>query len=190
MNRPGTRCIALALCLLCVAAPGTVRALDPLSLVLLRLLRDHVITAQLEAALAPRAEPAPPAPVARYAGDLKSIVDLGFPHLDAAQRSAVHERLAQLMNEAADQHERDMILGEFVKGATAARRAHQVLAGLTAAQKRAIASEAAAAYRGRDPQALAEAIILLRSSAIPIPADLRELMLAEFTAQSAPTLSR
>lgn len=185
MKRLNTMVIAVG-CLL-TAPPAA--ALDPLSLIVLRMLRDHVISSQLEAAFGSDAAREPVA-ISPNPRDLKALVDEGFPHLEPAQRTAVHERLTEMMSDPEHAAQRDVILNEFVKGASASRRAHQAFAGLTHAQKRTIAVEAAAAYRGKDADALQRAIGLLRSSAVPMPADLRELMLTEFTAESARTLSR
>jgi hypothetical protein len=182
--------IVIAASIACALAATPARALDPLSLIVLRMLRDHVISSQLEAAFAPGEAQHPAPSMQKYPRDLKGLVDQGFPHLDAGQRRAVHDRLSEMMNDPQHAAQRDLILNEFIRGASAARRAHQTLATLTDEQKRTIAVEAAAAYRGKEPEALQEAIGLLRSSAVPIPSDLRELMLAEFTAESARTLPR
>lgn len=53
-----------------------------------------------------------------------------------------------------------------------------------------MAIRTAAVYRDKQPEAIGEAIELLRASAVPMPADLREFMLAEFTAESARVLWR
>lgn len=179
----------VVMALVCALAAGPVQALDPLSLIVLRMIRDHVASAQLEAALAPAetqrglalARPA------RYPPNLRTLVDEGFPQLSAAQRDAVHQRLTEMINDPQYAAQRDQMLNDFVEAASAARRSHEALGHLTDAQKRTIAVQAAAAYRDRDPEALQEAIATLRSAAMPIPADLRELMLAAFGAESART---
>jgi hypothetical protein len=184
MKRPGAVVFVLA----CVFAAGPVQAFDPLSLIVLRMIRDHIASAQLEAALTPgdtqRALPVGPPP-RQYPRDLEMLVDEGFPQLDAAQRKAVRDRLTEIMNDPRHAAQRDEILSEFVQRTSAARRTHEALAHLTDAQKRTIAAQAAAAYRDKDPEALQHAVDMLRSDAMPIPVDLRELMLAEFRAESA-----
>jgi hypothetical protein len=186
MKCPGAVMFALA----CVFAAGPAQAFDPLSLIVLRMLRDHIASTQLEAALTPRvtqrALPAGPPP-RQYPRDLETLVDEGFPQLDAAQRKAVRDRLTEIMNDAHHAAQRDEILSEFVQATSAARRTHEALAHLTDVQKRTIAAQAAAAYRDKDPEALQHAMDMLRSDAMPIPVDLRELMLAEFRAESART---
>jgi hypothetical protein len=182
MKRLGTGLIALA----CVFTVASAHAFDPLSLIVLRMIRDHVASAQLEAALTPRdaERRLPAAPMAQYPRDLKMLVDEGFPQLDAAQREAVRQRLHDIMNDPQYAAQRDEILREFVEATSAARRTREALSHLSEAQKRSIAAQAAAAYRDKDPEALQNAIETLRSDAVPIPTDLRELMLAEFHAES------
>lgn len=183
MKRPSAVVFALA----CVFAAGPAQAFDPLSLIVLRMIRDHIASAQLEAALTPgdAQRALPVGPPRQYPRDLEVLVNEGFPQLDAAQRKAVRDRLTEIMNDPRHAAQRDEILSEFVQGTSAARRTHEALAHLTDAQKRTIAAQAAAAYRDKDPEALQHAMDMLRSDAMPIPVDLRELMLAEFRAESA-----
>lgn len=179
------RHIATVIAFVCTLAAPQASAFDPLSLIVLRMLRDQVLTTQLEAALGPSEAPGA-APTAReYPRDLSAVIDQAFPHLDAAQRRAVYERLTELINDPRYAAQRDVMLNQFLDAASASHRAHEALAHLSGAQKRTIAAQAAAAYRNKDPETLQQAIELLRASAMPIPQDLRELMLAEFTAESA-----
>ncbi len=181
MKRAHTAVIALVFAL--AAAPAT--AFDPLTLMVLRMLRDHALSAGLESVLSPpEAQPAVPAPPGNP-HDLNALVNESFPQLDPSQRLAVRERLEAVLNDPEYAGQRELILDQFIEAASAAKRTHQALARLSAGQKREIAARAAAAYRTQDPQALQQAIAVLRSSAAPIPSDLRELMLAEFTAASA-----
>ncbi len=185
-----TQWIALAFCAM-IATPAA--ALDPVSLIVLRMLRDHLITQQLEAAVRPGGGPSDrsaPAPVRQYPGDIKTLVDEGFPQLDRAQRSAVHARLMEVMADPRHAAERDSILAQFVEAASASREAHEALARLSYSEKKTIAVRAAESYRGKTREEREEMIDLLRSPAVPIPSDLRALMLAEFSAQSAIALSR
>ena len=159
-------------------------ALDPLSLMILRMLRDQFVSSQLEAALG--SQSASPAPALMgYPRDLRTVVDEGFPDLNATQRKAVYDRFTELMNDPRNARDRDAMLNEFLGAASAFRATHEALAHLTDEQKSTIASQAAAAYRDKTPEALEEAIAVLRTSAMPIPADLRERMLAELTSESA-----
>ncbi len=161
-------------------------ALDPLSLMILRMLRDQLVSSQLEAALGSQsASPAPAPALMGYPRDLRTVVDEGFPDLNATQRKAVYDRFTELMNDPRNARDRDAMLNEFLGAASAFRATHEALAHLTDEQKRTIASQAAAAYRDKTPEALEEAIAVLRTSAMPIPADLRERMLAELTSESA-----
>lgn len=186
MKRLYTVVIALVFAL----AAASATAFDPLSLIVLRMLRDHALSAGLESALAaPQAPAAPPVP-SPNPRDLNAVVNESFPQLDASQRAAVRERLEAVLNDPDNAGQRDLILNQFIEAASAARRTHQALARLSDGQKREIAVQAAAAYRTQDPQALQQAIAVLRSSAAPIPSDLRELMLAEFTAASATSAAR
>jgi len=183
MKRFNTAVIALV----CALAAPHASAFDPLSLIVLRMLRDQLVTTQLEAALASGEAQAAAPTASRYPRDLRAVIDQGFPHLDAEQRRSVYERLTEMMNDPQNAAQRDVMLNEFLNAASASRRTHEALAHLTDMQKRMIATQAAAAYRDKEPQALQQAINLLRTSAMPLPSDLRELMLAEFTAESART---
>lgn len=180
--------LALALAATLLAPPAA--AIDPVALIVLRMLRDHIITSQLEAALARAQQPAPAAPVRQYPGDVRTLVDEGFPYLDAAQRSAIHAGLMDVMSDSRHAGQRDAILAQFIETANASREAHQALSRLTADEKRTIAVRAADTLRGRSADERQELIDALRSPAVPIPSDLRALMLAELGAPASSAIPR
>ena len=75
-----------------------------------------------------------------------------------------------------------MIIQELAEKAAAVRGAHERLSALTLAEKQAIAVDARAEYERLTPDAREQLLQLLQSRTTPIPRDLNELILAEFTA--------
>ena len=67
----------------------------------------------------------------------------------------------------------------------AVRSAHERLAALSPAEKRAIAVDARSEYERLKPQERDQLMQLLKAGVAPIPRDLNELILAEFAAAGA-----
>ncbi|HEY9446510.1 MAG TPA: hypothetical protein VIQ62_05495 [Burkholderiales bacterium] len=182
------RARVLAVCFaFAIGWPVPSQALDPLSLMVLRMLRDQIISAGLEAQL--RAQPsresaATDARALEQAEisaprELRALIDEGFPHLDRTQRDAVYAKLRQALDDPQNAQSRGLMLQQFRVTATAAGQAHQAFSELTLEQKKAIAVQAAETYRDKPPEEMRQLIELLNASAVPIPRDLRDLMLAE-----------
>lgn len=175
----------LTLLLVFVMTPA--QATDPLTLYLLKMLRDQMATSMLESAVDSTAPaPTPPAPLAGVYGvseeQLRDLIDAGFVHLAPAQRAEVHASLIRMLADPKNALARPMIIEELAQRASVVRGAHERLAALTEAEKHAIAADARAVYEGLPPREREQLLQLLRARAAPIPGDLNDLILAEFTA--------
>jgi hypothetical protein len=172
-----------------LAAPA---AADPLTLILLRILRDQLITRSLESAWdastfsAPAQPPAPsfvPAPTPEL-GDrkIRQLIDDGFVHLSSAQRDEVYAGVQRILADPENAESRPAILEELATKAAAVRQVHDQLRQLSAADKQYIAAQARAEYARLPDEERKQLIQVLRAGAAPIPRDLNELILAEFAA--------
>jgi hypothetical protein len=182
---PVRRFLLLATTSLLLVAAAPARAFDPVTLMVLRLVRDKLISAGLEVELTP-----PPKALGYASGrakvrtapgieDLRTTIDDGFSYLDRAQRDAVYERLKTALADPQYATSRDAILEELAVKAREVRQAHEALASLPWDRKQAIARQVAATYDelpGDEKRALLDA---LRAPALPLPADLRNLVLAD-----------
>jgi hypothetical protein len=179
------RFLLLATTSLLLVAAAPARAFEPVTLMVLRLVRDKLISAGLEVELTP-----PPKALGYASGrakvraapgfeDLRTTIDDGFSYLDRAQRDAVYERLKTALADPQYATSRDAILEELAVKAREVRQAHEALASLPWDRKQAIARQVAATYDelpGDEKRALLDA---LRAPALPLPADLRNLVLAD-----------
>jgi hypothetical protein len=170
-------------------------AADPLTLILLRLLRDQIITAAAQAAYeSAQQAPKPPAgpivfPPHPYDLDeqkLRTLIDEGFVHLTAAQRDEVFTSVKRILADPKNSAIRLHIIEELALKASAVRQAHEQLDNLSDSRKRAIVSEAREAYEALPAEERQEMIAVLQSGVVPIPRDLNEMMLAEFRGVPAP----
>lgn len=169
------------------------QATDPLTLYLLKMLRDQMVTYALESAVEnmPSAVQPPPAaaPLAGVYGvseeQLRDLINVGFAHLSAAQRAEVYASLTRMLADPKNALARPMIIEELAQRASAVRGAHERLAALTATEKRAIAADARAEYERLPPKEREQLVKLLRARVVPIPHDLNDLILAEFAATQA-----
>jgi hypothetical protein len=181
------RGVFITLLLVAVAAP--VHAAEPLTLFLLNLLRDQMVTSAVESAVDGLPAVQPPASSAALQGvygineeQLRALIDAGFLHLTAAQRAEVYASLTSMLADPKNALARPMIIQELAEKAAAVRGAHERLSALTLAEKQAIAADARAEYERLTPDAREQLLQLLQSRTTPIPQDLNELILAEFTA--------
>ena len=167
-------------------------AADPLTLFLLKMLRDQIATSALESAVntlnaapAAVAPQAPPALAEVYGVDeeqLRALIDTGFVHLTAAQRTDIYNSLTRMLAEPRNARARPLIIEELALRASAVRGAHERLAALTPAEKRAIAVDARSEYERLPAQERDQMMQLLKAGVVPIPQDLNDLILAEFAA--------
>ncbi len=170
------------------AAP--VYAAEPLTLFLLKMLRDQIATAAIESAVNSASQPAAPPPVApALAGvhgvdeaQLRGLIDAGFVHLTPAQRAEVYASLTRMLADPKNALARPLIIEQLAQQASAVRGAHEQLALLSEAQKRAIVADARAEYERLRPEERDQMLQLLQSRVAPIPRDLNDRMLAAFSA--------
>ena len=174
-----------------VMAPA--HAAEPLTMFLLKMLRDQMASSALESAVNGMSSAAvqPPAASA-LAGvygvseeQLRALIDTGFVHLTAAQRAEVYASLTRMLADPKNALARPLIIEELAQQASAVRGAHERLAALTAAEKRAIATDARAEYERLPPGERDQLRQMLQAGMAPIPRDLNDLILAEFTAAPA-----
>lgn len=182
------RGVFITLLLATVAVPA--HGADPLTLFLLKMLRDQMATSVLESAY----NSMPPATVKQsvpsaLAGvhgvseeQLRMLVDAGFVHLTANQRDEVYASLIRMMADPKNALARPLIVEELALKASAVRGAHERLANLSEAQKRLIAADARDEYERLPAQEREQMLQLLQARVAPIPRDLNDLILAEFSA--------
>ncbi len=182
------RGVFITLLLATVAVPA--HGADPLTLFLLKMLRDQMATSMLESAYnnVPPAvvKQAAPAALAGIHGvseeQLRMLVDAGFVHLTATQRDEVYASLIRMMADPKHALARPLIIEELALKASAVRGAHERLANLSEAQKRLIAADARDEYERLPAQEREQMLQLLQARVAPIPRDLNDLILAEFSA--------
>jgi len=182
------RGVFITLLLATAAVPA--HAADPLTLFLLKMLRDQMATSVLESAynsLPPAAvKKSAPAALAGVHGvseeQLRMLVDAGFVHLTATQRDEVYASLIRMMADPKNALARPLIIEELALKASAVRGAHERLANLSDSQKRMIAADARGEYERLPAQERAQMLQLLQSRVAPIPRDLNDLIIAEFSA--------
>lgn len=182
------RGVFITLLLATVAVPA--HAADPLTLFLLKMLRDQMATSVLESAYnsVPPAsvKQAAPAALAGVHGvseeQLRMLVDAGFVHLTATQRNEVYASLIRMMADPKNALARPLIIEELALKASAVRGAHERLANLGEAQKRLIAADARSEFERLPAEERTQMLQLLQARVAPIPRDLNDLILAEFSA--------
>jgi len=163
-------------------------AIEPLTLILLHLLRDQVISSTAEAAIEGirSGEKSPKSGAPRqpaYSLDdekLRSLIDEGFVYLTPAQRDEVYASLQRALADPKNARLRPMIVRQLAVKASAVRQAHEQLAGLSYAEKKKIAEEARAEYDKLAPHEQQQMVHVLQAGVAPIPRDLNEMILAKF----------
>ena len=176
---------------------GTVHAAEPLTLFLLKMLRDQLASAAIESAvnsIPPAVEkPSTSNALAGVYGvneeQLRALIDAGFVHLTSSQRADVYASLTRMLADPRNALARPLIIEELAQHASAVRSAHERLAALTTAEKRAIAVDARSEYERLQPRERDQLMQLLKAGVAPIPRDLNDLILAEFAAAGAATAS-
>ena len=185
MRLPYRLAAGLLMAVLCTPA----HALDPLTLFLLRVLRDKIISAGIEASVerATIAAPSQP-PVALQSGlplsmddtQLRQLIDEGFVHLTTAQRGEVYQHVRRILRDPKNAVQAPAIVADLAVKASAVRQAHEALNKLPMARKRQIAAEAREEYERMPLDTREELAGVLRARVVPMPADLTDMILAEF----------
>ncbi len=180
--------------LLCVAllAASPAFSLEPLTLTLLRMLRDHTITSALEAGANSLREEQPKTPMATWQAlpalpsgteeaELRSLIDESFAYLAGHQRAAIHEGVMRVVSDPQYAAIKPQIIAEFRIKATSVRETYRMLDRLSRAEKLALVSQAREQYRKLPGDQQQELLAAVRSGILPIPRDLNELITAEFS---------
>lgn len=197
-RRRGYAAGAALLMLAAVSAPA--RA-DPLTLLLLKLLRDQIVSHSLQSGMESLAEQGrameaarqaptfgyPPVTFQNDAGlpeeeALRVVIDQSFPYLSAQQRTQVHAQLMKTLDDPANREQRPQIVADFRTRALQVKTAYQQLDRLSSSEKKALAQQAREAYGQLAPEERRELIEVLRAGTLPVPPDLNRAMLAAFDA--------
>jgi hypothetical protein len=178
---------AVSITLLFAAVPA--QAAEPLTMYLLKMLRDQMATSAIESTVNNAALPQPPSVPQALTGvygvseaQLRALIDAGFVHLTASQRADIYASLTRMMADPKNALARPLIIEELAQHASAVRSAHERLAALSFSEKRAIAVDARSEYERLPAQERDQLMQLLKLRVAPIPRDLNDLILAEFAA--------
>ncbi len=183
-------------CLICVLLLFSASAAyaDPILLLLLRMVRDQTISASVEAGVGAMqrgatipspvygfALPTPPIPHDSEERHLRALLDDSFLHLSAAQRDAVFAGMRQILNDPRNAQIRPQVVAEFALKARAVRESYLSLAQLSYAEKRTLATQAKAEFQRLPAGERQHLLEMLQSGMLPVPRDLNDIMLAEFS---------
>lgn len=175
------RGVFITLLLSQAVAPLQVQAAEPLSMFLLKLLRDQVISAGIENAVTGASVP-PPAPLTNVYGiteeQLRGLIDEGFVHLTSAQRAEVYSSLTRILTDPKNALSRPLIIEELAVQASVVRGTLERLSALTIAEKHAIVADARAEYARLSEEDRGRLVQLLQARVAPIPRDLNDQILA------------
>jgi hypothetical protein len=174
---------------------GPARAADPMLMFLLGFAKNLVESA-IERNAAQRPALVPPAPLAPAvpavpqktpaqldAADLRTLVDDSFAYLDRTQRNELLAGLQKALDDPANAPYREHILAQFVFVARQVSFTHRQLDRLSAEDKQALAERFAANYRLLAPEQQQALSRQLQARALPLPADLNDMMLAALAAR-------
>lgn len=167
---------------------------DPLTLLLLRVIRDKIISAGIESAVEHASRVPPPAQAAPelarslpglpYAGfdeaQLRRLIEEGFIHLSQAQRNEVYVSVLRIVSDPKNAPEVPAIIADLAIKASAVRQAHEQISALPFSRKRQIAAEAREEYEKMPVDMREQMASVLRQRLVPLPTDLTDMILAEF----------
>jgi hypothetical protein len=192
------RRVVVAMAIAVFSAPAF--SADPLTLLLLRLLRDKIISAGIENAVDRAGVPASPPPpssspaipgiaFALDEAQLRSLIDEGFVHLTAAQRDEVYASVRRIIADPKNAADVPAIITDLAIKASAVRQAHEQINALSMGRKRRIALEARDEYEKMPAETREQMASVLRQRLVPLPADLTDMILAEFDQVRARTVA-
>ncbi|MGE0558836.1 MAG: hypothetical protein AB7O69_11280 [Burkholderiales bacterium] len=180
------RGVFITLLLVSAAAPLHAQAAEPLTMYLLKMLRDQMVSSAIESAVsgaqsaAPALQPAVKGVYGISEEQLRGLIDAGFVHLNTGQRAEIYASLGKMLADPKNAAARPLIIEELALKAAAVRGALERLAALTDAEKRAIAADARSEYERLPEEERSQMVRLLQARVAPIPHDLNDLILAEF----------
>jgi hypothetical protein len=167
---------------------GPAHAFDPVLMFVLGFARNLVESAiernaankppqvTIVPSLAPLPLSKPPAQM--DSGDLRALVDESFGYLSTAQRAELLAGLDKALSDPANAPYRNDIVAQFVGVARQVSFTHRALDRLSSEDKRALAERFAANYRSLTPEQQQALVQQLRARALPLPADLSDMMLS------------
>lgn len=195
MRRFRTLCAGLVLALCCMPA----YSIDPITLILLRVLRDKLISAGIENVVeratlqqnTPQAQRAPRGvPFGKIDDEqLRRIVDEGFVHLSWSQRNEVYASLQLIIADPKNAADVPAIIAELTFKASATRQAYEQFNGLSFSHKRRIAAEARNEYEKMPADAREQMLSALNQRGLPMPADLQQMILTEINRVPTPIIA-
>ena len=172
----------------------SVAAADPILLLLLRFARDRAVSASIEAGVNNLQQPTTtlPSPVYGFAlptpaiprgneeQQLRALLDENFLHLTASQRNEVFAGMQKVMQDPQNRQDKSQLLAEFALKAREVKECYRGLDVLAYNEKRSLAMQAKEEYRRLSEPERQQLLDVLQSGTLPIPRDLRDIMLAEF----------
>jgi hypothetical protein len=173
-------------CLLLALLPSVSFAAEPLTLLLIHIIRQQIESAvedAIENARRERERPVliiPPAPYDLDDRKLQALIDEGFVHLTRSQRDEVFTSVKRILTDPDNAAMRPMLVQELAVKASAVRQAHERLANLSHGEKKALAVQARGEYEKLAPEERQQMIQVLQTGIAPLPRDLNEMILAEF----------
>lgn len=191
MSRFGLRCGVVLVGAMCAGWFGSAAAVDPITLFLLKMIRDSVLSSAVQAGVEGalnQSKPDPTAQLPRLAplppdeGQwLRSLIDESFVHLSAQQRDELYASLMRMLNDPRYSEMRAAMLAEFTQQAIALRDARRRLAGLTEGQMKTIAVEARREFERLPADQRKQMLAVLQQGVPGMPRTLNDLILAEFS---------
>ncbi|MGQ0750979.1 MAG: hypothetical protein ACT4PS_10635 [Betaproteobacteria bacterium] len=172
--------------LLLAVWPSVVQAAEPLTFILLHIIRQQIANAvenAIEQAQKERQRPVVVVPRGPHEIDdqkLRALIDEGFVHLTRAQRDEVFASAKRILAGTDNTAQRAALVQELAIKASAVRQAHEHLSALSPAEKRALAIEARGEYEKLPPEERQQMMQVLQAGIVPLPRDLSEMILAEF----------
>ncbi len=163
-------------------------AVDPLTLILLRMMRDQIISSSAQAAIESAQQDSARSGVAVFAPSpymlddrkLRALIDEGFVYLTPAQRDEVYAGVRRALDDPKNAALRPMLMQELAQKASAARQAHERLSNLSDGEKKTIVGQMRSEYAELPPEERLRMLQVLQSGIVPIPRDLNDMILAEF----------
>ena len=178
-------------CLMLALLPTMGFAAEPLTLLLLHIIRQQLESAvenAIEQARRERERPlvvVPPDPYDVDDAKLRALIDEGFVHLSRAQRDEVFASVKRILSDPRNKSTRTVIVHELALKASAVRQAHERLAALSQPEKKALAAQARGEYEKLPVDERQQMIEVLRTGVVPLPRDLNDMILAEFSSVPA-----
>lgn len=187
-------------CVVLLLGSSAAYSLDPMLLLLVRMMRDHAISTSVEAGVnslrqdappqAPKfgyGPPKPPEPQGNPEQRLRKLIDESLLHLSAAQRDAVFAGMQKVLGDPQYAQHSSQILAEFTSTARALREGFLQLDRLTYSQKKALVLQAREEFQRLSAEERQHLLEVLQAGMLPVPRDISEIMLAEFDFASLPT---